>query len=74
MRVLAVDGKGRDDAHGAAAKAFVVARLRQRAIEPGRFDLERVRLGVRFERRVDASGDAPAQREVDAVRRVDDEC
>jgi hypothetical protein len=48
--------------------------LGQRAIEPGRLDLERVRLGLRFERGVDAGGDAFAQREIDAVRRVDDEC
>ena len=72
--MLAVDRKGRDDAHRPAAKAFVVARLGQRAIEPGRLDLERVRLGLRFERGVDAGGDAFAQREIDAVRRVDDEC
>ena len=73
MRLLPRYRQRRDDADGPAAKTLVVARLGQRTIEPRRLDLERVGLGAPVERRVDAGGDARAQRDVDAVRRVDDE-
>jgi hypothetical protein len=73
MRLLSIDRKRRNDAHRPAAEPFVVARLRQRPIEAGRLDLERVRLRAAVERRVDMCRNALAQREVDAVRRVDDE-
>jgi len=73
VRLLIAHRDGRHDTRGPAAKAIVVGRSHEWAIETGRFDFERVGFALAIELRVQARGDAFAEFDVDAGRTIDHE-
>jgi hypothetical protein len=73
VRFLAAHRQRRHDAREPAAKAFVIRRSHQRAVESGRFHFERVGFVFSIELGIESGSDALAQMHVDAARAIDDE-